>query len=151
MFLVSASGLSPLRLIAISATTPNVSDVAAWLDNENSVGVTISQDMRPVKLEKLVFGYEPNPSAKTSEYRFDIQLSYKVEAIIRAHSESKPVIVFSSTRKSVEFTAKVLAGSNVTYFFSDRHRDDYFEEMSQLANANFDTTSGFILCLLSEG
>ncbi|KAH9400115.1 ATP-dependent DNA helicase MER3 [Tyrophagus putrescentiae] len=83
-------------------------------------------------------------SPRASEYRFDIQLSYKVEAIIRAHSDSKPVIVFSSTRKSVEFTAKILAASNETYFFSDSHRDEYFNEVSKLINANFDISSGFI-------
>lgn len=136
--------MSPLRFIAISATVPNVSDVVAWLDSSNGIGVTISQDLRPVKLEKIVLGYDPNPSARASEYRFDIQLSYKVEAIIRAHSDSKPVIVFSSTRKSVEFTAKILAASNETYFFSDSHRDEYFNEVSKLINANFDISSGFI-------
>lgn len=91
-----------------------------------------------------MFGYESNPSAKVSEYRFDIQLSYKVESIIRTHSESKPVIVFSSTRKSVEFTAKILAASTDTYFFNDNQRDEYFNELSLLINANFDTESGFI-------
>ncbi|XP_017488829.1 PREDICTED: probable ATP-dependent DNA helicase HFM1, partial [Rhagoletis zephyria] len=136
--------LPPLRFIAISATVPNVSDVAAWLDSSNGMGVTISQNLRPVKLEKIVLGYDPIPSARASEYRFEIQLSYKVEAIIRAHSDSKPVIVFSSTRKSVEFTAKVLAASNETYFFSDNHRDEYFNEVSKLINANFDISSGFI-------
>lgn len=140
--------LSPLRFIAISATAPNVGDIAAWLDMQNGRGLLVSQDLRPVKLQKIVFGYEPNKSAATNEYRFDIQLTYKLENLIRTHAEQKPTLVFCSTRKSTEFTAKTLSASQLTFFEDSNQRTQYFYELSRLINENFNMYGG--QCVDSE-
>ena len=134
--------MSPLRFIAISATVPNVNDAAVRINGSSDI--TNLKDLRPLeKFEQVVLGYDPNPSA-FSEHNFDIQLTNHLETVICAHSDSKPVIVFSSTRKSVELTAKTLTFLKETYFFSDSHRKEYFREISLLINASFDTSSGFI-------
>ncbi|XP_027195039.2 putative ATP-dependent DNA helicase HFM1 [Dermatophagoides pteronyssinus] len=128
---------SRLRFIAISATAPNVEDLSVWLDPRNSLGIRVPPDWRPVKLKKLVIGIEPTGVAQTSDYRFDIQISYKLESLIREHSESKPTLVFCSTRRSAEFTAKILATSQSTYFESHQQHVQLFMELSRInQNAN---------------
>lgn len=124
--------------MAISATAPNVDDISAWLDIRNGLGVFIEPEMRPVKLNKIVIGFDPIKSSFSSEYRFDIQLSYKLENVIRRHSSGKPALVFCATRKSVEFTAKVLSSSQMTYFESNEQRTNLYYELSKLSCANMD-------------
>lgn len=131
-----------LRFIAISATAPNVEDIAAWLDIKNGYGIRLSPELRPVKLKKFVFGVEPIKSAASSEYRFDIQLSYKLERYIREYSSAKPTLVFCSTRKSVEFTAKILASSHLSFFANHSQRSKYFYELSRLAESQLDMNNG---------
>nr|XP_046919579.1 probable ATP-dependent DNA helicase HFM1 isoform X2 [Dermatophagoides farinae] len=130
-----------LRFVAISATSPNVEDLSIWLDPRNSLGIRVPADWRPVKLNKLVIGIEPTGAAQTSDYRFDIQITYKLERLIREHSESKPTLVFCSTRRSAEFTAKILATSQNTYFESRQQHIKLFMELSRInENAtNIDT------------
>jgi len=72
-----------------------VNDVAIWLDNENSMGIVLNEEMRPVKLEKLVFGYEVRNG--TSEYGFDVRLTSKLENIIRQYADGKPTLIFCSS------------------------------------------------------
>ncbi|OTF75458.1 ATP-dependent DNA helicase MER3-like protein [Euroglyphus maynei] len=128
---------SRLRFVAISATAPNVEDLSIWLDPRNSLGIRVPPDWRPVKLNKLVIGIEPTGAAQTSDYRFDIQITYKLERLIREHSESKPTLIFCSTRRSVEFTAKILATSQNTYFESHQQHVQLFIELSRInQNAN---------------
>ena len=72
-----------------------MNDVAIWLDNENSMGIVLNEEMRPVKLEKLVFGYEVRNG--TSEYGFDVRLTSKLENIIRQYADGKPTLIFCSS------------------------------------------------------
>lgn len=111
----------------------------------------IDEEMRPVKLKKIVKGYESNHPA----YQFDMHLSYKLKAVISQYSEGKPTLVckcvssssfldfktdciflfcyfskvFCSTRKSVLATAAVLA-TMITFNFTEIQR----AELLQLCN-----------------
>lgn len=135
-----------IRFIAVSATAPNVDDISVWLDKTNGIGIKIASEYRPVQLIKYVLGFEPIKSAETSEYRFDIQLSYKLEKIIREYSSSKPTLVFCATRRSVEFSAKILSSSQITFFESPSQREKlYYELMKCTENEmNIDDINGMI-------
>lgn len=49
----------------------------------------IDEEMRPVKLLKIVIGYDTNLTG----YMFDVHLSYKLKHVITQYSEGKPSLV----------------------------------------------------------
>ncbi|KAJ8983996.1 hypothetical protein NQ317_008701 [Molorchus minor] len=94
-----------IRFIALSATVPNVEDIAEWIGKPPNIKYfKFSEEMRPVKLKKIVLGYNYNPK-NTSPFKFDLSLNYKLQSLMMQHSEGKPTLIFCSTRKSVEMTA----------------------------------------------
>lgn len=104
----SLSPGSPMRFIAVSATIPNVNDIASWLDTGISpaIGIKCGEEYRPVALRKVVLGYPFHDSQ--TDFKFDMMLSYKLGNIIQTYSENKPTIVFCNTRKSVMQGANIL-------------------------------------------
>ncbi|XP_060524507.1 uncharacterized protein LOC132700928 [Cylas formicarius] len=97
-----------IRFIALSATIANVEDVADWISGSCTTQYyKFSEEIRPVKLNKIVLGYPIN-SQVSSLFRFDMSLSYKLPSLILKYSEGKPTLIFCNTRKSVEMTAKLL-------------------------------------------
>ncbi|KAG0430086.1 hypothetical protein HPB47_023013 [Ixodes persulcatus] len=114
---------TPLRIVAVSAPVPNAADLASWLGTEDNPGChhTFGERLRPVPLRRLVLGY---PCAVgTSDFRFDMSLSYKLPLVIENYSEGKPTIVFCSTRKGVLQTAGVVAGNCSNLVRDVRTRD----------------------------
>ncbi|KAM6948757.1 LOW QUALITY PROTEIN: putative ATP-dependent DNA helicase HFM1 [Aplochiton taeniatus] len=101
-------GLS-MRFVAVSATIPNISDIADWLCDERGAATCLNMDEshRPVKLRKVVLGFPYNNSQ--TEFKFDLSLNYKMANIIQTYSDQKPSLVFCSTRKGVQQSATVLA------------------------------------------
>ncbi|XP_036370754.1 probable ATP-dependent DNA helicase HFM1 isoform X2 [Octopus sinensis] len=98
-----------IRFLAVSATIQNLNDLAEWLGDSDDPAVTfkISDDLRPVKLQKIVIGYPC--SERISNYQFDISLRYKLPNVILNYSDGKPTLVFCSTRKNVIQTADMLS------------------------------------------
>ncbi|XP_054169129.1 probable ATP-dependent DNA helicase HFM1 [Oppia nitens] len=121
-----------LRFVAASATAPNVDDISHWLDPNNSIGYNLSDAQRPVRLQKIVIGYHFQKS--WSEFRFDIQLSYKLDSIIRTYCESKPTLIFCSTRKAVLMTAQTLCKSSINVFNSFTQRNTLLMKINTLKN-----------------
>ncbi|KAF3282660.1 Sec63 [Orbilia oligospora] len=102
---------SRVRFVALSATVPNSKDIATWLgkDCDNpSVPAheeRLGEEFRPVKLEKVVYGYQAN----SNDFVFDKFLDQKLYEVIQKHSQRKPVMVFCATRNICVSTAKILA------------------------------------------
>ncbi|KAI0595214.1 hypothetical protein F4775DRAFT_605356 [Biscogniauxia sp. FL1348] len=100
-----------VRFVALSATIPNIEDVAKWLgrdhgnQHEPAKCVAFGEDMRPVKLQRYVYGYEGSPNG----FIFDKLLDGKLTLLLAKHSEMKPIMVFCFTRKSCQRTARILA------------------------------------------
>lgn len=100
-----------IRFVALSATVPNSQDIAAWLGKDPTNShlpahrETFSEDFRPVKLQKHVYGYEGN----ANEWAFEKILDGKLPSLIAKYSCKKPIMVFCFTRKSCEATAAILA------------------------------------------
>ncbi|KAK6344132.1 Sec63 [Orbilia brochopaga] len=102
---------SGVRFVALSATVPNSRDIATWLAKDcdhPSVPAheeRLGEEFRPVKLEKIVYGYQAN----ANDFVFDKFLDSKLYDVIQKHSQRKPVMVFCSTRNICVSTAKLLA------------------------------------------
>ncbi|RVD80967.1 uncharacterized protein DFL_008850 [Arthrobotrys flagrans] len=102
---------SRVRFVALSATVPNSKDIATWLgkdcDNPDIPAheERLGEEFRPVKLEKVVYGYQAN----SNDFVFDKFLDQKLYEVIQKHSQRKPVMVFCATRNICVSTAKILA------------------------------------------
>ncbi|XP_007885537.1 probable ATP-dependent DNA helicase HFM1 [Callorhinchus milii] len=110
-----------LRFVAVSATIPNIEDIAEWLSDRKGPAVFMKMDesYRPVKLRKVVLGF-PFSNAQ-SEFRFDLSLNYKTASIIQTYSEQKPTLVFCATRKGVQQAASILA-KDAKFVMSIEHK-----------------------------
>lgn len=91
---------SCLRFVCVSATIPNIAQVAAWLNHAEYFEFT----ERPVPLTVRVLGYPKNESR--SDYLFEQDLDRHVPEVLRQFGVGKPALVFVSSRKG----AKDLAG-----------------------------------------
>ncbi|KAK3731251.1 hypothetical protein RRG08_025794 [Elysia crispata] len=98
-----------IRFVAVSATIPNYKDIAEWLGTPSkpASAFNLGEEFRPVKLDRIVLGYPFKEG--TSDFRFDMNLSYRLKSIIETHSHGKPSLVFCSSRKSVVQSAEALA------------------------------------------
>ncbi|KAI2470237.1 P-loop containing nucleoside triphosphate hydrolase protein [Annulohypoxylon bovei var. microspora] len=100
-----------VRFVALSATVPNIEDVAKWLGRNHSNQVdsawteAFGEELRPVKLQRYVYGYD----AHQNDFTFDKLLDKKITMLLAKHSEKKPIMIFCFTRKSCEITARKLA------------------------------------------
>ncbi|XP_061171634.1 probable ATP-dependent DNA helicase HFM1 [Saccostrea echinata] len=101
-----------LRFVAVSATIPNIKDIAEWLgDKMPAVHFNMDDSFRPVRLRKVVLG-SPFDENKGSDFQFDMSLNYRLPRIINTYSENKPTLVFCSTRKSTQQAAEILLRDN---------------------------------------
>ncbi|CAH1232813.1 SNRNP200 [Branchiostoma lanceolatum] len=103
-----AQSAAGIRFVAVSATIPNVEDVAAWFGKEDATAVyhKMDESYRPVKLRKVILGYPC--SSGSSEFRFDLSLNYKIPGIVQTYSDQKPTLVFCATRKGSVQCASML-------------------------------------------
>eukprot|EP00049_Salpingoeca_infusionum_P009357 m.155449 g.155449 ORF g.155449 m.155449 type:complete len:1247 (+) comp14311_c0_seq7:295-4035(+) len=99
----------PLRMIAVSATIPNLEDVAAWLGGRQPCRAhEFGPEFRPVPLEVVVegfFGFEQPSDA----FKMDHFLSQKLPQLVTAYNRlGRSTLVFCLSRKSTIDTAKSL-------------------------------------------
>ena len=102
---------SDVRFVALSATVPNSEDIATWLgrnhltQNMPARRETFGEDLRPVKLQKYVYGYD----CSGNDFVLDKYLDQKLPLLLCKHTRGKPILIFCFTRKSCEVTATKLA------------------------------------------
>ncbi|KAI1772219.1 P-loop containing nucleoside triphosphate hydrolase protein [Hypoxylon cercidicola] len=110
-----------VRFVALSATVPNIGDVAMWLGRDHVSPLeparteAFGEEMRPVKLQRYVYGYQGSPN----DFIFDKTLDGKLNLLLAKHSKKKPIMVFCFTRKACEQTAQKL----VEWWSSSRTED----------------------------
>lgn len=80
-----------LRIIAISATIPNLRDFAEWLgsNGQRAKEFMFGEEYRSVGLSRYVFGY----SQMGNPFSFEDNLKYKVMDHIKTYGKSKPTLV----------------------------------------------------------
>lgn len=101
----------PLRIIALSATIPNINDISLWIQKSSNLRLPaetyiFDDSYRSAVLDKKVIGYRI-PSDNL--FLFDNMLNSKLNKIILEYGDGKPVIIFCPTRNSAKMTAKFLA------------------------------------------
>ncbi|KAJ5637866.1 hypothetical protein N7490_007745 [Penicillium lividum] len=102
---------SNVRFVALSATIPNSEDIATWLGKDATNQHMpahrehFGEDFRPVKLQKVVYGYQ----STVNDFAFDKICASKLPDIIGIHSCQKPIMIFCCTRNSSAATAKELS------------------------------------------
>lgn len=103
---------SDVRFVAVSATIPNLEDVARWIgrgdgraDADRAVMFQFGEEYRPCKLERFVYGY---PKSK-DEFSFQSYLNRKLYDLIMTHAAGRPCLVFVATRRSTVQAASTLA------------------------------------------
>ena len=107
------------RIVAVSATIPNIDDVAHWLKSSTACGsnpakvLKFDDSYRQVILEKHVYGY--NMSSK-NDFQKDAFYNSKLDDIFYTHGKQRPILIFCATRASTVSTAKYIA-SDCSYSF----------------------------------
>jgi len=90
-----------MRIIALSATLPNLIDIGNWLNCRHEFIHYFDETFRPVPLTVRVesYGIDSNP------YLFEKSLDAKVTEVIRRYSSGKQTLVFCNTKKGTEALA----------------------------------------------
>ncbi|GAV74633.1 DEAD domain-containing protein/Helicase_C domain-containing protein/Sec63 domain-containing protein, partial [Cephalotus follicularis] len=102
---MKSSPLAGVRFVAVSATIPNIQDLAEWLKVPVQGIKRFGEEMRPVKLTTKVFGYAP---AK-NDFLFEKRLQNYIFDILMQYSRGKSALVFCSTRKGAQEAAQRLS------------------------------------------
>ncbi|SOV07340.1 related to HFM1 - DNA/RNA helicase [Ustilago sp. UG-2017a] len=109
-----------VRFVAVSATVPNLADVAAWIgsnkhtrpaaaavplkDSPPAEMFQFGEAYRPCQLEKHVYSY---PKAK-DEFAFQAYLNHKLLELIETHAAGRPCLIFCATRRSTVQAANTI-------------------------------------------
>ncbi|SMN18035.1 similar to Saccharomyces cerevisiae YGL251C HFM1 Meiosis specific DNA helicase involved in the conversion of double-stranded breaks to later recombination intermediates and in crossover control [Maudiozyma saulgeensis] len=102
-----------IRIIGVSATIPNITDIASWLKNNKSgefaTVLKFDDTYRQVKLDVTVKGYNFNCK---NEFQRDAIYNQKLLELIEQYSKNRPVLIFCPTRASTMNTAKYISNNN---------------------------------------
>lgn len=94
-----------MRIVALSATLPNVSDVGEWLQCGPAAVHYFDDSFRPVPLSVHVKTYP----AWSNPFLFERGLDSKVADVVRAFSDDKQTLIFCSSKKGTESLCQVLS------------------------------------------
>jgi len=93
-----------MRIIAVSATLPNISDIASFLDAHEAYSFDSSYRPVPLATHVVGLGY-----IGKNQFLFDKGLSRHVPHLVKQFSNGKPTIVFCHTKGQTEALAADLA------------------------------------------
>ncbi|TFK76347.1 P-loop containing nucleoside triphosphate hydrolase protein [Pluteus cervinus] len=101
---------SAVRFIVVSATVPNIRDVAEWIGSHSSPNYAaqifeFGDEYRPCKLTRHVIGV---PRKGANEFAFPRMLDSRLFPSLQTYSTGKPILIFCATRKGVIGTAEHL-------------------------------------------
>ncbi|WOO80638.1 putative ATP-dependent DNA helicase HFM1 [Vanrija pseudolonga] len=111
---------SKVRFVAVSASVPNIDDVARWIgtrprsdqipedptDVESMSKAEIfkfGEEFRPVPLTRHVIGYEAH-----NDFALGSKLDKELFPLLNRHSQGKPVLIFCPTRRACHITAETV-------------------------------------------
>ncbi|KAK7411205.1 hypothetical protein VNO78_02637 [Psophocarpus tetragonolobus] len=128
---MKSNPLAEVRFQAVSATIPNIEDLAKWLEVPDQGIKRFGEEMRPVKLTTKVFGYAP---AK-NDFLFEKRLQNYIFDILMQYSRGKSALIFCSTRKGAQEAAQRLSQIVMTFgksnpFIKNREQQDRLREAS---------------------
>lgn len=82
--------IAKVRFVAVSATIPNIQDIASWLQVPIEGLKAFGEEVRPVKLRTVVKGYAPTKT----DFLFERRLNDYIYSVVAENSKSKPALVF---------------------------------------------------------
>ncbi|XP_056695615.1 DExH-box ATP-dependent RNA helicase DExH17 isoform X2 [Spinacia oleracea] len=112
---MNSSPLAHVRFIAVSATIPNLEDLAEWLVVPPEGMKRFGEEMRPVKLTTKVFGY----AAAKNDFLFEKRLQNYIFDILMQFSRGKSALVFCSTRKGAQEAAQKISQTAMSFGYSN--------------------------------
>ncbi|KAG8935054.1 Sec63 [Tulasnella sp. 417] len=106
-----------VRFILLSATAPNIEDIASWVGHHSDGNINISQsrratvfkfgeEYRPCRITRHVYSYA---TKSQNAFQFSKMLDFRLFDLLQRHACGKPVLIFCPTRKGVSGTAEQLA------------------------------------------
>jgi ATP-dependent DNA helicase HFM1/MER3 len=96
--------LKNFRIIALSATIPNLNEVAEWLEVPSEALKKFGEEFRPVQIERIVLGYNMDKN----EYLFEKYLNFRLADLIIRYSDNRPSLIFCQTQKGTVTAAQQL-------------------------------------------
>jgi len=93
-----------VRIVALSATMPNVGEVAQWIGATEEHTFAFNDSYRPVPLKADVFGYNPGKNKFVDKY---LRL-YKAANLIEPHIPDGQALIFVATRSDTTQAASKL-------------------------------------------
>lgn len=115
------------RVVAVSATVPNIGDIKEWLTTKSRKAklLTFDSSYRPIQLKKVVEGL---PIDTKNSFQQEKVFMNKVPDVIKKYSNGNSTLVFCATRNSTQQTAQLIAqGVNTK---CDSNNIDYIEDES---------------------
>jgi ATP-dependent DNA helicase HFM1/MER3 len=97
--------IASVRFVAVSATVPNVRDLAEWLGVPAPGVLVFGEETRPVPLQTVVRGYPKT----TNDFLFDRRLSDNLYAVLAEFSRGRPALVFCPSRAGTSAAAALVA------------------------------------------
>lgn len=92
----------------MSATVPNIEDIAAWLETPPMAVKTFGDEMRPVPLQTIVKGYVPSKT----DFLFERRLNDFVYEVIHQHSAGKPTLLFCRYLRALNHIRLICSGAS---------------------------------------
>ncbi|BDD63957.1 hypothetical protein MPDQ_006298 [Monascus purpureus] len=128
---------SLIRIVGLSATLPNYTDVADFLKVNKMAGLFFfDSSFRPVPLEQHFVGVKGKPGSKQSRENLDIVAFEKVRDMLR---QGHQVMVFVHSRKDTVLTARMLhqmaADDACENLFSCHEHEDYSAAVRDMKHA----------------
>ncbi|KAG0697011.1 DEAD-domain-containing protein [Suillus ampliporus] len=104
---------SDVRFLLVSATVPNIEDVASWIGSNHASTdhpgqiFQFGDEYRPCKLSRFVYGVPK--SRGQNDFAYAHTLDARLFSVLQQHAVDKPILVFCPTRKGTITTARQLA------------------------------------------
>ncbi|KAG2041892.1 Sec63 Brl domain-containing protein [Suillus americanus] len=104
---------SDVRFLLVSATVPNIEDVASWIGSNHASSdhpgqiFQFGDEYRPCRLTRFVYGVV-KPRGQ-NDFAYAHTLDARLFAVLQQHAVDKPILVFCPTRKGTITTARQLA------------------------------------------
>jgi replicative superfamily II helicase len=109
------STFANIRIISVSATIPNISSIANWISTPDKTFMKLNtaikvfgENYRPVPLKKIVVAQRNNSK---NPFIFEQNLNHKIPELIKGYSNSKPTLIFCTSRKAAQISCKFLSES----------------------------------------
>ncbi|KAG2147242.1 Sec63 Brl domain-containing protein [Suillus cothurnatus] len=104
---------SDVRFLLVSATVPNIEDVASWIgsshvsrDHPGQI-FEFGDEYRPCRLTRFVYGVVKPKGL--NDFAYAHTLDARLFTVLQQHAVDKPILVFCPTRKGTITTARQLA------------------------------------------